>query len=209
MTIKKALALLAFVALSACGAAEPIWAPQSEVNRATYVHGGQPSLTLFTVISNGSGSGAHTGLMVNAPSQRALFDPAGTFQHPHLPERNDVHYGMTNEAVDFYVDYHARVTFHVVEQTVPVSPQVAELALSRIQSYGAVPKAQCAASTSEILAGLPGFEDVPRSMFPKKLMDYFDTRAGVSRDVTYDDLPSENGTIQAPDLRLPVLAAAG
>ncbi|WP_417249742.1 hypothetical protein [Celeribacter sp.] len=209
MGFRKVIALLALLGLTACGAAEPIWAPQTEVDRAVYVHGGQPTLTLFTVVSNGSGSGAHSGLMVNAPSQRVLFDPAGTFQHPHLPERNDVHYGMTDKAVDFYIDYHARETYHVVKQTVPVSSQVAQLALSRVQSYGAVPKAQCAQSISDILSGLPGFTDVPRSMFPKKLMKYFEARPDVTRDVTYDDSPDENGTIRAPDLRLPVVLAAG
>lgn len=202
MSITKALALLAVLVLSACGAAEPMWAPQDEVNRAHYVHGGQPSLTLYTVVSNSTGAGAHTGLLINAPSQRALFDPAGTFRHPHLPERNDVHYGMSDKAVDYYIDYHARVTYHVVEQTVPVSAQVAELALARAKAYGAVPKAQCAASTSNILAELPGFEDVPQTMFPKKLMQYFDTRPDVARDVIYDDSPDNKGKVVAPDLRL-------
>lgn len=203
MRLIRSLLFLSLWVLTACGAAEPIWAPDAEVSRARYVHGGSPSITLFTVISNGSGAGAHSGLMVNAPSQRAIFDPAGTFKHPHLPERNDVVFGMSDRAVAFYIDYHARVTYHVVEQTLPVSAEVAELLLARIQSHGAVPKAQCARSISSILIGVEGFESVPQSMFPKKLMEWLAQADGVTTKMHRDDSPSDNkGMIRAPNLRL-------
>ena len=45
-----------------------------------------------------------------------IFDPAGTWHHPRLPERNDVHFGMSDKMIAFYVDYHARATFSVIEQ---------------------------------------------------------------------------------------------
>ena len=54
-----------------------------------------------------------------------MFDPAGSWALPRLAERNDVHFGMTDKMVDFYIDYHARKTFDVIEQTKIVSPQVA------------------------------------------------------------------------------------
>lgn len=202
MTLSRLLVVFALLVLSACGAAEPRWAGEAEVARARYVNDGSASLTLFTVIGKRSGAGAHSGLLVNAPSQRAIFDPAGTFKHPHLPERNDVVYGMSDAAVAFYIDYHARETFDVIEQTIFVSPQVAEFALARIQSFGAVPKAQCARSISSILASLPGFEDVKSTMFPKKLTAYFASRGAVEQ-MHRDDSPDDNtGLIQAPDLRL-------
>lgn len=195
--------LIAAAVLTACGAAEPTWAPDVEVARSVYRHDGPTAITLFTVVGTGNGAGAHSGLMINAPSQRALFDPAGTFHHPHLPERNDVHFGMSDPAVAFYIDYHARVTYDVVEQTVLVSPQVAELALARIQSHGAVPKAQCADSITDILAGLPGFKGVPQTMFPKKVMTWFGTLSGVDTQRHSDDSPAQNGlTVMAPNLRL-------
>ena len=63
---------------------------------------------------------------------------------------------MTDKAMAFYIDYHARETYDVVEQTVYVSPEVAELVLARVKAYGAVPKAMCTNATSSILRGDPG-----------------------------------------------------
>ncbi len=183
--------------LSAC--AEEVWAPEEEVQRAKYRHDAPPSLTLITVVSNRTGSGGHSALLVNG-SHRVIFDPAGTWHHPKLPERNDVHFGMTPSAVGYYIDYHARETFHVVSQEVPVSPQVAEVALARVQSNGAVAKAFCSNATADVLRGIPGFEDTPRSFSPKRIMAYFDGKPGVRRSVVYDDSPANNGTIVVPPL---------
>ena len=77
------------VALAGCGTAlrEDVFAPQSELDRVRYTHPGPSSLTLFTMKNTGSNNGAHSGLMINA-SERVLWDPAGTFGHPLIPERN-------------------------------------------------------------------------------------------------------------------------
>nr|WP_321511857.1 hypothetical protein [uncultured Celeribacter sp.] len=199
----RVLWLLGLLALSACGPAEPKWASDAEVARSHYVKGSPYALTLFTVINNRSGKGGHAALMVNAPSERAIFDPAGTFYHPHLPERNDVHFGMSDAAVEFYKDYHARISWHVVEQTIVVSPEVAELAMAKIKAYGAVPKARCAVAVSDILAELPGFADAPQTMSPKKLMEWFGSHPGVTESKFYDDSPDDNGRlVQAPPLLL-------
>ena len=153
---------------------------------------------LYTVINNSTGSGAHTALLVNA-SQRAIFDPAGSWYHPQLPERNDVHYGMSDPIVDFYVDYHTRITYRTVIQEIEVSPQVAEAALREIQAYGAVRRGHCADATSEILRKLPGFEDIPRTYFPRKLSRAFGARPGVATTIARDDDPDDNsGVILAP-----------
>ncbi len=185
------LLLAGLTALAACGA-EPKWAPDEAVQAAVYVDDGPPTITLFTVISNRSGAGAHAGLMVSG-SQRVLFDPAGTWYHPNLPERNDVHYGITDRAVEFYIDYHARITHHVVRQDIVVSPEVAEMVLARVQAYGAVPKAHCTIAISTILDGVPGFESLPKTWFPKKLMEGFADLPGVTEQRFYDDDPEDNG----------------
>lgn len=83
------------------------------------------------MINNGSGTGAHTSLMINA-SQRVIFDPAGTVRHARLPEKDDVLFGVTPAIEDFYVRAHARKTHHVVIQTLEVPPDVAELALQKV-----------------------------------------------------------------------------
>lgn len=191
------IALMLPLLLAAC--AESVWAPEEEVQRAKYRHDAPPSLTLITVISNRSGAGGHSSLLVSG-SQRVIFDPAGSWVHPLLPERNDVFFGMTPSAVDFYVDYHARETFHVVSQEVQVSPEVAEIALARVLNNGAVGAAFCSNATTDVLRGIPGFQDVPRSFSPKRAMAYFDTKPGVKRSVVYDDSPANNGFIKVPPL---------
>lgn len=179
-----ALMLPAMLAVAACGAKSVI-APEAEVQRAIYRDDSPPSLTLYTMINNRNGQGGHSALMVNG-SQRVLFDPAGSWHHPTVPERNDVLFGMTPVMERYYRDYHARETFHLVIQTIPVSAAVAEKALHDVQVYGAVPQAYCANSTSTILRGLPGFEGLKGTMFPVKLMERFATYPGVVTTTQYD-----------------------
>lgn len=188
--LRALLALFALVTLSACGA-EPKWASDEAVQAARYVHDGPNTVTLFTVINNRSGSGAHSGLMIN-DSERIMFDPAGTWNHPRVPERNDVHYGITPRIVNFYIDYHARETYRVVEQTVTVSPGVADLVARKVKAYGAVPKAQCTTAISSILRDVPGFESLPRTPFPKRFMDAFGELPGVTTRVIYDEDADKN-----------------
>jgi hypothetical protein len=199
------LCFIAIFFLAACGGpAEPIWATDVAVARAQYVPTGPKSITLYTVISTKNGSGAHAGLLING-SQSVIFDPAGTWRHPRLPERNDVHFGMTPLMVDFYIDYHARETFNVVEQTIVVPADVAEIAMQRAMAYGAVPKAQCTLAVSSILRGVPGFETMPGTWFPKNLMDAFGELPGVkTRLITDTDTNDNHGVlmVQADDPRL-------
>lgn len=192
---RKALLVAALLGLVGCGTANAPYASDAEVQSARYVHGGPTAITLFTVVNAQSGGGAHSGLLING-SERLIFDPAGTWQHPRLPERNDVHFGMTDRMVAFYIDYHARVTYNVIEQTVLVSPAVAELAIARAKAYGAVPKAHCANSVSSILRGVPGFENLPSTFFPVKLSEAFAELPGASyRLITDTDADDNHGVL--------------
>jgi hypothetical protein len=161
------LALMALLGLAACGA-DPKWAPQEQVDAVRFVEGPPTYITLYTVVNKRTGSGAHSAILVNG-SERLIFDPAGTWYHPKLPERNDVHFGMNDKALAFYIDYHTRITYDTIEQKVFVSPEVAELVIARAKAYGAVPKAMCTQATSSILRGVPGFESLPQTFYPKKL----------------------------------------
>lgn len=188
------IGLVAVLGLAACGA-EPKWAPQEQVEAARFVAGPPTYITLYTVVNKTSGSGAHSAILVNA-SERVMFDPAGTWTHPRLPERNDVHFGMTDKAIAFYVDYHARQTYDVIEQKILVSPEVAELVMQRVKAYGAVPKAMCTAATSSVLRGVPGFEGLPSTWYPKKLSNAFGELSGVSTTkITDDDDDSNHGVL--------------
>lgn len=181
--------------LAACGAQDVKYAPPERVAAAQYVHPGPPTITLFTVLSTRSGAGAHSGLLING-SERLMFDPAGTWYHPNLPEQHDVHYGMTPRMVSFYIDYHARETYDVVEQTVVVTPEQAAIAIARAKAYGAVPKAQCARSVSSILRGVPGFEGIPSTWYPKKLSNAFGALPGATaRRISDDDTDDNHGVL--------------
>lgn len=188
------LLLSLLLGLAAC-AGESVWAPDEAVNRARYSSSNAPTLTLFTVINVTNGSGGHSALLVDAPSERVLFDPAGSFQHPRLPERNDVIHGMSDPAVDFYIDYHSRTSWRVVKQDLVVPAAVAEQALRLVINNGAVGSAQCTNSISAILMQLPGFESIRSTMFPVNLMDQFNGFQGVVRSEYHDDDPDINGEI--------------
>ena len=192
------IALILPLVLSACGA-ESVYAPEEDVQRAIYRHDAPPSITVLTVVSNRDGSGGHSALLING-SQRLIFDPAGTWFHPQIPERNDVHFGMKDAAVEFYKDYHARETWHVVSQEIPVSAEVAEMAIQRALNYGAVPKAYCTQANTDILRSLPGFEDTPKTFYPVKLMEYIDAKFDPKRSIFRDNSPANNAQIVAPPL---------
>ena len=203
------LALCLPFLLAACTTEPVTWADDASVARAATRGDGPPMVTLFTMISNRSNEGAHSALMVNA-SQRVIFNPAGTFHHPNAPRRADLHYGITDNMVDFFIDYHARETYRVVRQDLVVSPEQAEMILQRVEKRGAVAHALCATSINTILRGVPGFEFVPRSPFPKGLMRAFDKVPGVVTRRYYDDSPDNRSDIKdSPEERRDIVVRYG
>lgn len=197
--------------LAGCAPQGP-WASDDQVAAARYRASGPPMITLFTMINNRSNEGAHSALMVSG-SERVIFNPAGTFHHPRLPQRNDVHYGIDDQAVAFFIDYHARETYRVVRQDVVVTPEQAEIALQRIEAYGAVPKALCTTSIGRILRGVPGFESMPKSPFPKGTMRAFEQIPGVTTHTYYDDSPDDRSdiptVIDSPAARADIVVIQG
>lgn len=188
----RALALAALVALTACGA-DNIWADDAAVMQARYVAPEPRSVTLFTVIAERSGNGAHSSLLING-SEQVLFDPAGSMKLSSIPERHDVLYGMSPRHVNVYIDYHVRPTFRLTEQTRIVSPEVAEMILARVKAHGSVPKAHCANSISALLGDIPGFEDISTTYSPLKLSQMFGAYPNVSmRTVNNDTVDHSHG----------------
>ncbi|RWR26435.1 hypothetical protein D2T29_20605 [Sinirhodobacter populi] len=187
------LCLLLPLFLAACGA-EPVWAPDEAVQKAAYRTGNPPSVTLMTVIGTKTGSGGHSALMIDG-SQRVIFDPAGSWHHPWVPERNDVDYGITDQMYRFYYDYHARETWYVREQKVFITPQQAEMLIKRVEANGAVSKAMCAWAVSGVLRDIPGFESMPRTLSPTKLSRAFAKLPGVETKDHYDNDPDDNSGV--------------
>lgn len=188
--LRLALCLAALLGLTACGGYTRA-SSDAEVATIKYVEGPPTYIILYTVLNNRSNSGAHSAILVNA-SERVMFDPAGSWHHPKLPERDEVHYGMTDKAVDFYVDYHARSTYDVIEQKIFVSPEVAELLLQKVKAYGPVAKSMCTTATSAVLSELPGFESISRTWFPKALSKDFAELPGVITRTITDDTDETN-----------------
>ncbi len=193
---RSVLCLLAFLSLTACAGITQDFASDAEVQAARFTAPGPSYITLFTVVSTRNGSGAHSGLLING-SERVMFDPAGSWFNRSIPEQGDVHYGMTNQAVNMYIDYHARETFRVVEQTVEVPTGVANIAIARAKAYGAVPQAQCTNSISTILSGVPGFEGLRKTWYPNKYSEEFARLPGVKTRVINDDDADEHSALLA------------
>lgn len=163
--------------LAACGA-DNNWAPDDRVRAARYVSPEPPSVTLLTVIGIPRGDGGHTALLING-SQRVIYDPAGSWMHPNLPERHDVWYGITDEIKNFYIDYHTRSNYWVAEDRLPVTREVADIAIRRVEAQGPANKSFCAIESSRALQGVPGFETAPVAWSPLRLRRWFLAQPGV------------------------------
>jgi hypothetical protein len=199
MMKRRAFVLSAPLALAACTAGrDEVLAPQADIDRVAYVHPGPKRLTLMTMKNTGSGNGAHTGLLINA-SQRVLWDPAGSFGHSSIPERNDVHFGITPRIEQFYLSFHSRVTFYTLIQEIDVSPQVAEQAMRLAIANGPTPQAACTTDTSRMLAQLPGFESIGQTFFPNNLSDVFAKLPGV-REREYRENDADDKSIAAAEI---------
>ncbi|MEO0939007.1 MAG: hypothetical protein AAFY38_12710 [Pseudomonadota bacterium] len=181
-------ALLALVALlGGCAAAIATNdAPPEVIAAKAFRAPGPATLTVMSMISNRSGGGAHTALMING-SQRVIFDPAGSFQNERVPERGDVLYGVTPAVLQGYRSAHARSTYHVVSQTFVVTPEQAEIALRLAMENGPVPRSLCTTATSNLLRQVPGFGDLRQTMFPGNLMAQLAARPGVTTDRYFED----------------------
>jgi len=185
MTLTTALravfGLCAALMVSACATSMsgPNATPE-EAARVAYKHNGPPAITLFTMVNNRTNNGAHTSMMINAPTQRIVFDPAGSVRFQSVPEIDDVLFGITPAVAEAYESAHARETYRVVIQRIEVKPEVAERAYRLALASGPVAAAACTTATSGILRQLPGFESLPQSLFPDKLMEAFALLPGVT-----------------------------
>ena len=205
MMQRRRFILTAPLALAACGVTrEEVLSPQADIDRVAYVHPGPKRLTLLTMKNVGTDNGAHTGLLINA-SQRVLWDPAGTFGHSSIPERNDVHFGITPRIEQFYISFHSRETYYTLIQEIDVAPEVAEMAMRLAIANGPTPKAACTTHTARMLKQLPGFEGIRQSFFPNNLSDQFAELPGV-RSRIYRENDSDDKSVAAAEIDAAIAA---
>ncbi len=190
--VRSLLILLLLLPLSACVDTRKA-ASSAEIAAAAYTDTESPaSITLMTMISNRSGRGGHTALLING-SQRVIWDPAGTWWNSAVPEAGDMLFGITPVMLDYYLDYHARPEYRVVLQTVEVPRELADEAIRRFRARGPAAKATCANTTSAVLRTLPGFESLPHTWYPEKLMEAFARLPGVRTTIVRDDTVDPGG----------------
>jgi hypothetical protein len=170
------LALAAVALLTGC-VRNPEFQPPEQLSVAAVPNRGPSELVLYTVINRNTGAGAHTALGVNA-SERVLFDPAGSFKAENVVRSGDVLYGFTPPVEKAFSSQHARTAYLVNKVTIPVSPEVAQMALQKVKTNGPVGSAHCAQSTSTILASLPGFQSIKPTYYPVALEKQFKTASG-------------------------------
>ncbi|HET9067070.1 MAG TPA: hypothetical protein VFN28_00400 [Amaricoccus sp.] len=190
------LALIAVTALAGCEVYRP--ASPGAIAASRYVSPEPPSVTLVSMVNKGSGRSAHVGLLINA-SEQVLYDPAGTFTHPALPRKGDVHYGMTPRYVDYYERYHARFDYFVEAQKVPVSAAAAEQILANARAHGKSLKMTCAIDVAAVLKPVPQFENVPTSFFPEALRASFAAMPGVETHYVREADVGKNRDWELPD----------
>jgi len=180
------------VALAACAEAPAIpYASDDRVAASAYRAPGSDTMTLMTMVSNRNGKGAHSALMING-AQRVIFDPAGSFVNERVPEQEDVLYGVTPAVLKGYKSAHARSTFHVVSQTVALTPEQAAVAMQLVTTNGAVPRAFCTNATTSLMQQIPGFESIDVTFFPTNLMEQMAAYPGVVEEKYFED---DDGTI--------------
>ena len=187
MKLRVGFALALMAALGGCGELVHQKNASEEVIRAKeYRHAGPASITVVTMVNNRSGNGAHSALLING-SQRVMFDPAGSFQNDVVPERDDVLFGMSPRVLAAYKSAHARSTYHVVSQTIEVTPEQAEIALRAALRHGPTARSFCTQSTTGVLQQVPGFADIKSTFFPSQLMRQIAKRPGVVTDKYFED----------------------
>ncbi|MFT4961553.1 MAG: hypothetical protein ACI92Z_002645, partial [Paracoccaceae bacterium] len=171
--------------LSGCATGTPNADPAT-IAAVSYRDPGPKSMTLYTMVNNRSGSGAHSGLVI-ASSETILFDPAGSFYLDGIPERDDVLYGI-NPGIEWaYKSAHARTSHHVVVQTVPLTPQQAAVAYQLAVQNGSVGSAFCSNATSSLISKIPGFENIKTTLSPKNLSKQFGALPGVKTERYFED----------------------
>lgn len=186
--------VLAFLAaLAGCDVPSTPQASLERIAAEAYREPGPDTLTVITMVSNRTGSGGHTALMING-SQRVIFDPAGSFVNERVPERGDVLYGVTPAVFQGYRSAHARSTYHVVTQEIVVTREQADAALRLAMSNGPVARLFCTSATVALLRQVPGFQNIPSTMYPTKLMEQIAARSDVTTDRYFED--DEGGIVE-------------
>ena len=197
MMIRLLTSFLALILLVGC-TADHKWASDADVARARYVDPNPAYITLFTSINTRTKAGVHSAILING-TERVLYDPAGSWDQPAAPERGDLRYGMTPQMLANYSDFQGTAPFELIQQTIFVTPEVAEQIKQAAIAHGSANKAACTNALGQVLRTAPQFASLPSTLFPKRMSLAFAQLPGVQTRVI---------TNLAGDLRLTVPGTA-
>jgi hypothetical protein len=172
--------------VAACSESSPILATPESIAAVSYRDEGPSKLTVITMVNNETGAGGHTALMINGP-QRIIFDPAGSFRTPNVPERGDVLYGITPQVFQTYKSSHARASHHVVTQEIVITQAQAQAAYQLATRNGPVFGGFCTNSASRLLSQVPGFSQIDVTMSPIRFQNQIELIPGVKTEKYYEN----------------------
>jgi hypothetical protein len=126
----------------------------------------------------------HSGLLIDAPQGRILYDPAGFWQSSQCARSSDVHYPMTDATAESWLAREGlertgrHWTLHLFETD--VSPEVAAQAFALALSRPPAPVLTCAWSVADLLSNLPGFEGITPRIVTALLLDQLRARSDLA-----------------------------
>lgn len=132
----------------------------------------------------------HTGMLIHAPEEHVLYDPAGYWRDERATRINDLSHGMTPELEDAYLSRSSMGptqglwSVHLFEAE--VAPEVARRAVDIARERDPVVFGACAYGLSSLLAELPGFEEIRPTLLPEALLTQLRTR----NDLEYSFRPA-------------------
>lgn len=132
----------------------------------------------------------HTGVLIHAPEEHVLYDPAGYWRDQRSPRINDLSHGMTPELEEAYLSRSSLGptqglwSVHLFEAE--VAPEVAARAVDIARDRAPVVFGACAYGLSSLLAELPGFEEIRPTLVPEALLTQLHTR----NDLEYSFRPA-------------------
>ena len=180
---RAALLLVGLVLLAGCAGVFRNLDP-AEREAARYVSDTPPEIALFTVILGNFG--VHSALMVNG-DHRVVYDPAGGWRDREGLSDGDLRYSMSPQRLARYLAYNTRRGREVIIHRRAVSQEVANQAIAALEQRRPFPTGFCAIAAGRVLAQLPGFEGLPVSFGPLRLMRAFATQGETRMEILDSD----------------------
>lgn len=166
--------LLGLSATALAGCAGAIQSAPEGTRIAAHRSGYPPQLRIMVFEHAVSELAFHSSAVIDAPSGRVLYDPAGWWSGAPGQRVGDVTHGLTPALEAAYVqrDYFGAdpESWRLHRFVIDLPPDQAEMALARAQAMPPLAFGLCAWGLSVVLAELDEFEDLPVTLSPRNLL---------------------------------------